>query len=128
MILNSELFRLMKMNMLKDEITYRALSHDPTIVFQGKLKSLLQLGVEIGVLTQSDADKLYTDHPVIPVFHSLPKLHKRVFPPPLRPIIAGIGSMGKKLSVWVDSYVQPLVGISPAYIRDTKHIVSLLDG
>lgn len=127
MVLDSELHRLLNMNMLKGESTYRALPHDPTIMFQGKFKSLLQQGVELVALTQSESEKLYIDHRDTG-FHLLPKLHKGVFHPPLRPIVAGIGSMRKKLIAWVDSYLQPYVGISSTYIRDTEHVESLLDG
>lgn len=82
----------------------------------------------MGVLSKMESEKLYAAHPVVPVFHSFPKLHKFIFPPPMRPIVAGIGSMGERLGAWVDSFLQPLVDIMPSYIRDSKHVVMLLDG
>lgn len=114
--------------MLKDTSTYRQVPGDSTVTFQKELKSLLNKGIEMGVLSQPDAEKLFVIHPVTPIFHSLHKFHKGVFSPPLRPIVVGIGSMWEKLSAWVDAFLQLLVTISPAYIRDTKHCVSLLDG
>lgn len=92
------------------------------------LESLLDVRVNMGILSQNDSTKLFNSHTLTPIFHSLPKLNKSIFPPPLRPIVAGIGSMGEKLGSLVDAYLQPLVPISPAYLRDTKHVVTLLDG
>lgn len=63
---------------------------------------LLDWGVRDGVFTQALAENLYNDHLVIPIFHSLPKVHKNVFLPPLRPIVAGIGSLGENLGAWLD--------------------------
>lgn len=76
----------------------------------------------MSVLTQKIANDLDVDYPVIPVYHSLPKVHKDIFPPPLRPIVAGIGSLGERLRFWIDSYLH--LSISPGFI---KLLVSIMD-
>lgn len=61
------------------------------------------------------------------VFHSLPKVHKGGFPPPLRPIVAGISSLNEHLCAWLDSYLQPLMHFIPGFLRDTKQVLQALD-
>lgn len=36
--------------------------------------------------------------------------------------------MGEKLSAWVDAHLQPLIELTPSYIKDTKELVRILDG
>lgn len=127
-ILDSGLYDLLNKDMLKDQDTYRSLAQNPTNAFQSSLSKLLADGLELGAISETDMEKLSIPYPITPIFHSLPKIHKGVFPPPLRPIVAGIGSMGERLSAWVDSHLQPLVSITPSYIKDTKNLVSIMDG
>lgn len=70
--------------MLIDSSVYTKLMEDPT-----------DEGVLMGVLTQKMADYIGVKYPIIPIYHSLPKIYKEYFPPPLRPIVAGIGTGGK---------------------------------
>ncbi|CAJ0963763.1 unnamed protein product [Ranitomeya imitator] len=126
-LLNAGLYVQQNMVMLNNSNTYRRLQHDPTELFQKKLKHLLSEGFAIGALDKKLSEDLFVEHPIIPIFHSLPKIHKEVFPPTFRPIVAGIGSMGENLSTWVDMYLQPLISRLPGYIKDTKHLISSLD-
>lgn len=89
-----------------------------------QLKDLLQLGVIEGIFTQNLADKRFVEFPTVPIFHSLPKDHKNVFPPPLRPIVAGIGSRRENLGTWLDHLLQPLLVNLLCFLRDTKQLVS----
>ncbi|CAJ0966832.1 unnamed protein product [Ranitomeya imitator] len=93
-LLNAGLYVQQNMVMLNNSNTYRRLQHDPTELFQKKLKHLLSEGFAIGALDKKLSEDLFVEHPIIPIFHSLPKIHKEVFPPTFRPIVAGIGSMG----------------------------------
>lgn len=52
-LLDSDLYRRLNMEMLGDEEAYRYLSCNHTCAFQNKLKKLLSLGVSMAVLTQS---------------------------------------------------------------------------
>lgn len=78
-VLDSDLYRKLNLDILNDHDTYRRLPSDPTSIYQCELQSLLALGVRMGVLSQNDSEKIFVSHPVTPVFHSLPKLHKEVF-------------------------------------------------
>lgn len=73
-----------KLNMilLEDKDTYRKLSGDPTQKYQLNTRGILDRGMEMVVLTFKMANKLFPPHPTIPLFHSLPKIHKDPPPPP----------------------------------------------
>lgn len=127
-ILDRGLYCKLNKNILQDSNTYTCLPYNPTNQYSKLLKYLLEIGRDKGVLTTVEADRLFVENPIVPILHSLPKVHKEVFPPPLRPIIAGIGSMEERLSAWMNSFLQPLVSLTPAFIKDTKHIVNIMDG
>lgn len=118
----------LKMDLLKDENTYTQLSQDPTTLFQNKLKSVLKEGVNMAAITEKLAEKLFVMNPVVPILHSIPKIHKEMFPSPVRPIVASIGSLGERLGNWIDFHLQPLAGMTPGFIKDTKHLVSGIEG
>lgn len=45
----------------------------------------------------------------------------------MRHIEAGIGSMGERLSTWVDHLLQPFLAQLPGMIQDTKDVISKLE-
>lgn len=116
------------MLLLSQEDTYRSLTSDPTLIFKKSLGKLLMEGVSLGVITPKIGEFLNVEHPVTPIFHGLPKTHKSVFPPPLRPIISGIGSLCERVSEWVDTYLQPIVRTRPGYLRDSKQVLQSFQG
>ncbi|XP_056419511.1 saxiphilin-like [Hyla sarda] len=122
-ILDKGLYRQINLDMLSDPNTYRVLRSDPTSIFKQRLVELVDLGKEKGFFTLREADFLIVEYPIIPIFHSLSKIHKLCFPPPCRPIVAGIGSLSENLCAWIDSLLQPLIPQIPAYIQDTKHLL-----
>lgn len=63
------------------------------------------------------------DHPVVPVFHHLAKIHKKDTPIKGHPMVADIGSVLQKLGEWVDQYLQPLVTRLPGYIKVATSIL-----
>lgn len=123
-LLNTELYIKLNEAILNDVKTYTKLAKDPTADILNKLKLVLDEGKALGVLDQKLCDYIYVALPVIPVFHSLPKLHKLKFPPPMRPIVAGIGSANERLCEWVDLQLQPLVRRSMGFLLDTKHVLN----
>lgn len=75
----------------------------------------------MGIFSQKEFDFLWVKDPICPIYHALPKLHKDKFPPPMRPIVAGIGSLNERLSEWVDGILQ-----CPGYLRDTKSVLNIV--
>lgn len=61
-------------------------------------------------------------------FYALPKIHKNTYQPPERPIVSGRGSLTDNLSKFVDRLLQPLVEALPSHIKDTIHLLQILDG
>ncbi|XP_075119258.1 uncharacterized protein LOC142194142 [Leptodactylus fuscus] len=66
----------------------------------GLVVNLLSEGVNLGIIREDQKEHLITDHPVVPIFHGLPKVHKDINPTALRPIIAGIHSLNERVSEW----------------------------
>lgn len=116
-ILNGGLYRKFNQDILSDRNTYT--QQDLTVIFLKKLKSLLQEKAIMGAITQKLADKLFVTGLVVPILHSFTKIHKEVFPPPIRPIVAGLGSLGEWLENWNDCHLQPIVAQLPEFILST---------
>lgn len=127
-VLDSEIYKRLNLEMLGNKSIYTELSSDPTDRFKQELRGLLDLGVREGIFTRPLAEKMFIANPTVPVFHSLPKIHKEIFSPPLRPIVAGIGSLGEKFGSWLDHLLQPLVVNIPGYLWDTKQLIQDFEG
>lgn len=109
--------------MFSDELTYRTLTQDPTDAVRIALKRTLQKGICLGVINDKIKQHLLPKPPVCPVFHAFPKTHIGFFSPPMRPIIAGIGSLIENTCTWLDNLLQPLVQRKSGYIKDTKELL-----
>ena len=55
----------------------------------------------------------------------LKKVHKN--PHGIRPIVSGCSGPTEKISAFLDHYLKPLVPLMPSYIRDSGHIISILE-
>ena len=67
------------------------------------------------------ADSLKPTASNIPKFYGLPKIHKSDVP--LRPIVSSIGSPTYKLAKYINTLITPLAGLTPSYVKDSKHFV-----
>lgn len=76
----------------------------------------------MGVLNNKLVDFL-CEHPIVPVFHHLPKVHQGDIPVKGHPIVAGIGSLIERLGKWVDQFLHPLVVRLLGYVKDTACIL-----
>lgn len=92
------------------------------------LNNLLNEGVFWGIFDKKMALNLIPEYPVSPIFHHLPKIHKGLNPLNRGLIIAGIGSINEKLGEWLDNVLQPLVCSLPSYLKDTNHLLSIVNG
>lgn len=61
------------MEILSDGVTYKLLDSDPTKLIQQKLRSLLDVGVSLGVFTKDFSDKLFVEHPHFPLLFQDPQ-------------------------------------------------------
>ncbi|CAJ0963613.1 unnamed protein product [Ranitomeya imitator] len=71
---------------LDNTTVYQKLDSNPTQAIRNRISRILQQYTELGVLDLKTCNYLTNDHPVTPVFYTLPKIHKNVEHPPGRPI------------------------------------------
>eukprot|EP00079_Xenopus_tropicalis_P034390 XP_017948161.1 PREDICTED: uncharacterized protein LOC108646244 [Xenopus tropicalis] len=110
---------------LSDSTTYKLLEKNPTASFQQELDILVQEALMFKVIDDKLASFFKIENPKTAIFHYLPKVHKKERPPPGRPIIAGIGSLGENLCEYIDHLLQPLVLRLPSYLRDSGHLLQV---
>ena len=113
--------------LLSDRSTYSVLRGDPMVMYKNELHSLVEVGKGKGVLNSKEASYLDPFYCRTPIIYFLPKLHKDAERPPGRPIVNGIDSVSSRLGQYLDVFLQPLVCRLPAYLRDTKQIIQILD-
>ena len=114
-------------NQLKDTNTYIKLKGNPTREYKEELAYLVYRGRQKGVLNKREYKYLVTDTCRVPIIYTIPKIHKDAKKPPGRPIINGIQSINSRLGEYVDRFMQPLVPKTRAYLRDTKHLIQILE-
>ena len=64
----------------------------------------------------------YKQHHCVPMFYSMPKLHKTPFS--TRPIISCINSFGAIFSTWLDYQMKQIVPFIPAYLPDLNTLLT----
>ena len=87
------------------------------------MNSMLQRGQ----ISQNTSKYLATDIDRTQQFYLLPKIHKDTNNPPGRPIVSGSGGSTEKISQFVDHFIGPLVPLSESYIRDSTHMINILN-
>lgn len=65
---------------------------------------------------------LEVDHPIIPIFYYLPKVHKNLHNPPGRRMESIFSPLAKHL----EKILTPLVKETLSYLRDTDHFLEIL--
>uniref|UniRef100_A0A8C5MHD2 Reverse transcriptase domain-containing protein n=1 Tax=Leptobrachium leishanense TaxID=445787 RepID=A0A8C5MHD2_9ANUR len=126
-IMSTEYYRNESNRILNDENTYRKLNKNPGKDIQDKFVQYLEEGHVLGILNDQEFRYLKIEHPKIPVFYFLPKIHKDLFKPPGRPIISGIGSVSSRLSEYIDHQLQPFVINTTAHLKNTTEILNILN-
>ena len=80
-----------------------------------------------GQIYQNTCNYLTTDTDRTQQFYLLPKVHKDPLNPPERPIVSGSGGPTEKNSQFVDHLIGELVPLSQSYIRDSTHLINILN-
>ena len=109
---------------LTNEKFYRKLKSDPTLSFQREVFTFLDNAKTNGFISKPEFDFLYCQHPIRPVFYTLPKIHKSLVDPPGRPIVSQMNSLLSPLSEFVDFYNKPFVHKLPSYIKDSTDFIN----
>lgn len=111
---------------LGDGNTYQQLRSNPTSTNKKELEKLIHLGTKKGILNKKEAKYLIPESCRIPVLYTVPKIHKDKENPPGRPIVNGIDSLTARMGQYVDTFLQPAVQLTTAYLKDTKHLLQIL--
>ncbi|XP_040294184.1 uncharacterized protein LOC121005481 [Bufo bufo] len=112
---------------LQNRTFHVPLPSDPTMVFKKKFDRLLKTARDMFIITKKEHLFLEVSHPIIPTFYMLPKVHKDLRNPPGRPIVAGIGGLCEQACTYVDFFLQPIVLGLPSYVRDSLHLIEMLE-
>lgn len=88
---------------------YVKLPADPTEVFKRKINRKVQSGRDMSIITKKEKDCLTVNHPRVPTFNLLPKIHKNLERPPGHPIVEGVGGLSETACIYTYFYVQPLL-------------------
>ena len=80
-----------------------------------------------GQISQSTCSYLTTDIDRTQQFYLLPKIHKNPKNPLGRPTVFGNGGPTERISQFVDHFIGPLVPFSQSFIRDSTHLINILN-
>ncbi|XP_043942723.1 regulator of G-protein signaling protein-like [Protopterus annectens] len=78
------------------------------------------------LFTPQQLEFLYIDKPTTPIFKALPKVHKSLTDPPLRPIVSGRGWVTENISIWLEVFLKPYVASMKHILVDTGHFLTLI--
>ena len=76
-----------------------------------------------GDLSQDTFNYLLVKEPKFVRFYLLPKIHKRLYDVPGRPVISNCGFCTENISSLLDFHLQPLAQKVKLYIKDTNHFL-----
>ncbi|XP_078524701.1 uncharacterized protein LOC144797794 [Lissotriton helveticus] len=116
------------MALLSNELHYSRVSQTRLNQLRKDVETLLLKTLEKGDITEDEWKFLSNTNPKTPAFYGLPKVHKSLENPPLRPIVASIDSLLEPLSQYADRFLKPLVEQQKSYIRDTADMIAKVEG
>ncbi|CAJ0947471.1 unnamed protein product [Ranitomeya imitator] len=102
---------------LRNTETYTPISSNPTFDIARKIKYLIEQYSGLGVSDSKLREFLINQHPVILVFYTLPKVHKDLWKPPGRPIVASTNSILSPLAITLEKILTPWVSYI-SYLKD----------
>ena len=113
---------------LGEEITYEKILGDCVSPLISTVKNCL-LGInKRGDISKETLDYFLVENPRMGRFYMLPKIHKRLFDVPGRPVISNSGYFTENISAFVDYHLQPLARQVKSYVKDTNDFLRKLHG
>ena len=83
---------------------------------------------EKGEISDKNVEYFMINNPKLARFYLLPKIHKRLFNVPGRPVVSHTGFFTERISSFVDFHLQPLAQKVKSYIKDTNDFLHKLKG
>ncbi|CAJ0926344.1 unnamed protein product [Ranitomeya imitator] len=118
--------RLLHATQLSDSDSYQPISNNPTFEVSKEIKDLVAHYTTIGTIDTKLGEFLVKQHPVTPVFYTIPKIHKHPLRPPGHPIVASTESLLSPLAITLDKILSPLVPKIKSYLKDTTDFLTSL--
>ncbi|XP_048001897.1 uncharacterized protein LOC125238587 [Leguminivora glycinivorella] len=110
-------------HLLDDDLVYKPVSYNPTARVTRRIRAIIRDCREI--FEEDVFNRLYKPKIVLPPkLYGLPKVHKTNVP--LRPIVSQISSPTYDLAKHVGSVLQPLVGGTSSFVKDSRHFIDIL--
>ena len=132
MILPKDAYVAEGLRQLTDPSFYSADPKDLSSFTKQRLITFLHVLRKKGFITNREFKAL--EPPEMPrdrYFYLLPKAHKPNWTstemPPGRPIVSDTGSISRRCASFVEFFLAPLAQRTRSYIRDSLHLISLLD-
>ncbi len=125
-MINRELYITLVNQHLQDINYYKALEYSLLNQTTKKINALLHNLHKTNSITTKTYNKLKPNNNSKPgTFYGIPKLHKPKLT--IRPIISNINHPTTNISKHLHTIMQPLVATSKSYIRNSQHLLQLLE-
>ncbi|CAJ0928207.1 unnamed protein product, partial [Ranitomeya imitator] len=111
---------------LSDLDTYQPIGNNSTFEISREIKDLVAHYTTTGTIDIKLGEFLVKQHPVTPVFYTLPKIHKHPLRPPGHPIVASTESLLSPLAITLEKILSPLVPRIKSYLKDTTGFLTSL--
>lgn len=112
-----------KLKLLVNCDDYEKLKTNPTKTIENKVTNLIR---KTKVLTDQERRWLIPQNSKPPHIYALVKVHKANYP--LRPIVSGIGSPCHKLARFLVNILNPLVGNTATFIKNSQDFINKIQG
>ena len=107
---------------LEDKEVYLEVPNDSSALVRTIIKSLEKIRKR-GNLSQDTLDYFLVKDPKFTRFCVLPKVHKRLYDVPGRPVISKCSFYTENIFSFLDFHLQPLAQKVKSYIKDTNHFL-----
>ncbi|CAJ0919645.1 unnamed protein product [Ranitomeya imitator] len=109
---------------LNDTSVYKMIPHNPLNRIAQKIKPVLDFHLQAGTIDSKMRDFLIKSDPVPPIFYILPKIHKRQFKPPGRPIVSLTDSILSPLAIVLENNPHTIVIRSLGPLLTTSFLIT----
>lgn len=107
---------------------YEKLSIDLTKHLCNLIKITVLEGENLGYINSMQPKFLINTSPRIPLFYTLPKIHKKVAFPPGRPIANACSTALEPIMQFADSFFKAFVVEAKSYVKDSTDFISKVEG
>ena len=112
---------------LKDKDVYQELKGNIVGPLEKIIKSVLRKVRDRKDISDETLDYFLVNNPKLGRFYLLPKIHKRLYNVPGRPVISNSGYYTENISAFLEYHLKPISQKVRSYIKDTNDFLRKLD-